>query len=90
MKLKLVQSGGLMGKKLVSFAESGMTEEEWGELMNAIKADAATFKKKRDALHYSLQKNDDENTKISIDISRVPAKYLPVFKKLFENLRSEK
>ena len=90
MQIKLTQSGGLTGTKMAATAKSTLTEEEWNSLIEAVKKPVDADKKKRDSLHYTLQKTDDANSKESIDIRLIPESHNELFKKLFDELKPEK
>jgi hypothetical protein len=90
MKIKLIQSGGIAGKKMSASVDHKLTKEEWDELIAASKKQASSTRTIKDGFHYVLQNAEDENSKEAIDIQAVPEKYEPLFKKLFENLKLEK
>ena len=87
MQVKLIKTGGLLGKKLSSSDEWKFSNEEWNELIRAIEKKGAT-KRIPDATHYALQKENEEE--IKVDIGAIPSKYQSFFKKLFEDLKVEK
>ena len=89
MNIKLVQSGGLGGKKMTAVAASKLSAEEWNELI-AVTKKKASNKRSPDAFHYTIQKDGDENSKAVIDISSIPEKHEGLFKKLFDKLTPEK
>lgn len=86
MKLKLIQSGGVVGKTMVAEANSRMKQKELEELMKTVKKPKLRGSMK-DAHSYVLQKGDDDTTAVTIDISAIPESHASLFKKLFENLR---
>ena len=88
MNIKLIQSGGLAGKKMTAVAASKLNDADWSELINGVKKKVT--KRSADAFNYTLQKEGDDASKTVIDISDIPAKYEPLFKKLFDKLAPEK
>jgi len=88
MQVKLIKTGGVLGKTMSSSQEWEFSEKEWGELIEAVEKKEKASKRIPDATNYALQKeNGDE---IRVDISSVPPKYQSFFKKLFEGLKVEK
>lgn len=87
MQITLTQSGGLTGKKMTAFVNVLLTEKQWDLLIIAVKSKGAKDRKNKDAFTYTLQKNDEAQTKTSIDISAIPETYNDLFKKLFEGLK---
>jgi hypothetical protein len=88
VKLKLIQSGGVVGKTMVAEANCKLKEKDLEALMNTVKK-PKTRGKAKDAHSYVLQKGDDDKTAVSIDISAIPESHTDLFKKLFENLRPQ-
>jgi hypothetical protein len=86
MQVKLIKTGGLLGKKMSSSREWEFSNEDWNELIQAV--EKKTSKRIPDATHYAMQKGNEEE--IRIDISSIPSRYQPFFKKLFEDLKAEK
>ena len=87
MLVKLIKTGGILGKTMSSSQEWEFSEKEWDELIDAVEKEK-TSKRIPDATNYALQKGD--GNEIKVDISTVPAKYQAFFKKLFEGLKTEK
>jgi oligoribonuclease NrnB/cAMP/cGMP phosphodiesterase (DHH superfamily) len=88
MQVKLIKTGGLLGKKMSASQEWKYSDEDWKELVQTIEKKETTAKRIPDAFHYALQKGNGEE--IKIDISSIPSKYQSFFERLFENLKSEK
>jgi hypothetical protein len=88
VKLKLIQSGGVVGKTMVAEANCKLKDKELEALMNTVKK-PKTRGKMKDAHSYVLQKGDDDTTAMAIDINAIPANHTGLFKKLFENLRPQ-
>jgi hypothetical protein len=88
MEVKLIKTGGLLGKKMSASREWGFSEKEWEELIRAVEKKDKESKRIPDATHYVLQKEDGDE--IKLDISSIPSKYQPFFKKMFEDLKVEK
>jgi hypothetical protein len=89
MKVTLIKSGGFIGKKMTATASWHFTASDWKELTNIIRREE-NGGKKRDAFNYSLQQDDDDTTKVPINIQLVPEKYTALFKELFDNMKAEK
>jgi len=87
MKIKLVQSGGIAGKKMSASATHKLTKEEWDELVAASKKETSSSRSIKDGFHYVLQNEEDENSRTVIDIQSIPEKYDELFKKLFDRLK---
>jgi len=90
MKIKLVRSGGIAGKKMSASADHKLTKEEWDELVAASKKGTSSTRGIKDGFNYVLQNEEDENSKTVIDINAIPEKYERLFKKLFDNLKAVK
>ena len=90
MKVKLIQSGGIVGKKMTASANSKLTQKEWDELIAVTKKESSATRAIKDGFNYVLQNEEDENSKTMIDIQAIPEKHDALFKKLFENLKAEK
>lgn len=88
MQIKLIKTGGLLGKTMSASQEWKFSDDEWAELIQAIERKQATAKRIPDAVHYALQKENGQE--IKIDIGSIPAKYDAFFKKLFESLKVDK
>jgi hypothetical protein len=89
MRIKLVQSGGIAGKKMAASAEHKLTKKEWDELVGALKRRSST-RSVKDGISYILQNEKDENSKAVIDIEAIPEKYEGLFKKLFDRLKADR
>jgi hypothetical protein len=89
MNIKLIQSGGLAGKKMTAVAASKLNEADWSELIGVVKKKTGN-KRSADAFSYVIQKEEDDNSKTIIDISNIPVKHEALFKKLFDKLKPEK
>ncbi len=87
MKLKLIQTGGVVGKTMAAQVNSKLKEEELAALVSAVKK-KTTRGKAKDAHSYILEKDGDAETGVVIDINAIPPEHLPLFKKLFENLKA--
>ena len=90
MKIKLIQSGGIAGKKMTASVSSKLNEKDWDELVALLKKEAPATRAVKDGQHYVLQNEEDANSKTVINIQSIPEKYNALFKKLFENLKVEK
>lgn len=88
MQVKLIKTGGLLGKTMSSSQEWEFSENEWDELIHAAEKKEKISKRIPDATNYALQKG--EGDEIKVDIGSVPDKFQPFFKKLFEGLKTEK
>jgi hypothetical protein len=88
VKLKLIQSGGVVGKTMVAEANCKLKEKELEALVNTVKK-PKTRGRMKDAHSYVLQKGDDDTTAVAIDINAIPASHTDLFKKLFESLRPQ-
>jgi len=65
------------------------SDAEWHELVAAItKPEGQT--KARDAFHYSIQKDDDTDSRVPVSIQNIPAKFSAVFKELFDGMKPGK
>ena len=87
--IKLIKSGGFVGNKMSASTAWKFSAGEWEELVDAIKREEGKTKAK-DAFHYSIQKNDDENSRVPVNIQTIPDKFNGIFKELFDNMRAEK
>jgi len=65
------------------------SDAEWHELVAAITRSEGQSKA-RDAFHYSIQKDDDADSRVPINIQNTPAKFSAVFKRLFDDMKPEK
>lgn len=90
MKIKLIKTGGIAGKKMSAVAATNFNQADWDTLIRLIKREEKGPGKKRDAFNYQLQQDDDDSTKTPIHIQDIPEKYRAVFKELFENMKVEK
>lgn len=89
MIIKLIKTGGIIGKKLTATAEWNFSAAEFATLINAIKR-GESGQRKKDAFNYSIQQSADETTRVPISIQLIPEKYNAFFKELFDNLKAEK
>lgn len=87
MKLKLIQTGGVVGKTMAAQVNAKLKEEDVAALMAVIKK-KATRSRAKDAHSYLLQQGDDEKTCVSIDINAIPAEHTALFQKLFNALKA--
>jgi len=88
VKLKLIQTGGVVGKTMTAQVNSGLKDEELARLLATIKK-KATRGKARDAHQYILQKDDDSKGAVAINIDAIPPEHTALFKKLFDNLKAD-
>jgi translation initiation factor 1 (eIF-1/SUI1) len=88
VNIKLIQSGGIAGKKMTAVADAKLTEKEWESLVASL-AKKAGSGKMRDAFHYSIQQEGNDASKATIDIHAIPDEHEAMFKKLFDNLSPE-
>jgi hypothetical protein len=87
VQIRLIQSGGLIGKTMSASTAWPFTASEWKELVNAIekkKTDPAM----RDAFSYFIQL-DNEKKKLLVSIQNIPPKFMPLFTRLFEQMKVE-
>ncbi|HMK03052.1 MAG TPA: hypothetical protein VK489_02630 [Ferruginibacter sp.] len=87
MKIKLIQSGGIAGKKMSASANHKFTKEQWDDLIAVSKKAASSTRSIKDGFNYVLENEEDENSKTAIDIQAIPEKYDKLFKKLFDKLK---
>ena len=87
LNIKLIKSGGFIGKKMTASAEWTLSAKDWDELVETIRRQEGTTRM-RDAFHYSLQKNDDEQSRVPVSIQNIPPKFSAVFKELFDNMKA--
>jgi hypothetical protein len=83
MKIKLIESGGIVPVNKVAETETEWTKEECDSLLKLIAADA-TGSPARDTISHSLVVNGKET---EIDLSKLPARYRPLFNKLVKHLQ---
>jgi hypothetical protein len=88
VKLKLIQSGGIVGKTMVAEANAKLKEKDFEALVNMVKKQKKSGKA-RDAQSYTLQKSGDDKSAVSIDLNNIPPTHNELFKQLFENLRPQ-
>jgi hypothetical protein len=84
--IKLIKSGGPVGNKMSASAAWKFSDAEWQDLVKAIKREEGQTKA-RDAFHYSIQKNDDADSRVPVSIQNIPEKFSAVFKELFEGMK---
>ena len=89
MTIKLIKSGGFIGKKMSASTAWNFSTKEWDELVDAIKRQEGAAKTK-DAFHYALQQDEDESSRVPVSIQNIPTKFSTVFKALFDNMKAEK
>jgi hypothetical protein len=87
MKLKLIQTGGVVGKTMAAQVSCKMKEEELAALVSAVKKKTVRGRAK-DAHSYILEKDGDAQNSVVIDINAIPPEHNALFKKLFENLKA--
>lgn len=90
MKLKLIQSGGIAGKKMTALVNSRLSKKDWDALIAVLKKGASPGRAVKDGLNYVLQQEEEESSKTVIDIQAIPEEHNELFRKLFENLKVEK
>jgi hypothetical protein len=88
VNIKLIQSGGIAGKKKTAVTDSKLTDKDWDGLVTALSKKTGRGKM-RDAFHYSIQKEGDDASKTTIDINAIPDEHEGLFKKLFDSLSPE-
>lgn len=85
MKIKLVQSGGLLPVTKEAVTDVDWTKEESKKFLNEIAADD---KKKssqvRDGIDHTIE---IDNKEVSVDLEKVSGKYAEVFDHLKKNLK---
>jgi len=89
LNIKLIKSGGPVGNKMSASTAWNFSDAEWHELVAAITRSEGQSKA-RDAFHYSIQKDDDADSRVPISIERIPSKFSAVFKELFDGMKPEK
>ena len=90
MEIKLTQSGGLAGKKMEATVDSKLSEKEWKDLLEAISKKTENSNTIKDGFTYTLQKNEDNTTKMAIDITAIPEVHNDLFTKIFNELKPVK
>ena len=90
MEIKLTQSGGLSGKKIEATVNSELSEKEWKDLLEAVSKKAKNRNNFKDAITYTIQKKEDETTKMAIDITDIPEVHNDLFTKIFNELKPVK
>lgn len=83
MKIKLIESGGIVPLNKEAETETEWTKEECASLLKQIASDTSGSAA-RDAISHSLVINGKET---EIDLSKLPAKYRPLFNKLVKHLQ---
>ena len=86
MNIKLIQSGGIAGKKRIAVASTKLTDKDWDGLITAA-ATKENKSRQRDSFHYSIQKEGDDASKTIIDIDAVPDEHEGLLKKLMDKLK---
>lgn len=83
MKIKLIESGGIVPVNKEAELEVGWTKEECDTLLKTINYSGGAGSA-RDAIGHSLVVQGKET---DIQLSKVPAKYKSVFNQLVKNLQ---
>lgn len=83
MKIKLVQSGGILPIKKEATADVPWSDDDLQDLLSKSKSRESNNLLARDAIYYTLEANGNET---SIDMSKVPKQHLPVFNDLKKKL----
>jgi hypothetical protein len=83
MKIKLVQTGGLLPVKKEASLEVPWSDDDFQNLISKIKETNVKDSPARDAIGYILEANGKET---SIDIKKIPKQHLPIFNDLKKNL----
>jgi len=83
MKLKLIRSGGFIPVTKAAETEVHITEQELDKLLSIIRRDPAGPRIK-DGTYYEINVGD---TRIPVDLEKVPEKYSHIFVTLRENLK---
>ena len=87
VKLKLIQTGGVVGKTMAAQVNSKMKAEELEALVSAVKK-KTTRGKAKDAHSYILEKDGDAESGVAIDINAIPPEHTALFQKLFNGLKA--
>ena len=87
MEIKLTQSGGFADKKMEAIVNSKLSEKEWDALLKAVAKKPENDGKAKDAFSYTIQKNQEDKTKMAIDIQAIPEIHNDLFKKIFDELK---
>lgn len=87
MKLKLIQTGGVVGKTMAAQVNWKLKEEELEALVSVVKK-KTTRSKAKDAHSYILEKDGDAESGVVIDINAIPPEHTVLFQKLFNGLKA--
>jgi hypothetical protein len=83
MKIKLIQTGGLLPIKKEASAEVTWSDDELDHLISEIKTKDTINSPIRDAIYHILEVNGKE---ISIDLNKIPKQHKPIFNNLKKKL----
>jgi hypothetical protein len=83
MKIKLIQSGGLLPVKKVASIDVSWSEQDFENVMSKIRVDEKENSLVRDGISYQLEVDGNE---IAVDLNKVPGEHLSVFKDLKSKL----
>lgn len=83
MKIKLVQTGGLLPLKKEASTDVPWSDEDLQNLLFEMKIKETKNSLSRDAIYYILEANGNET---SIDLNKVPKQHRPVFDELKKKL----
>jgi uncharacterized protein YacL (UPF0231 family) len=83
MKIKLIQSGGLLPVKKVASTDVSWSEKDLEDVMSKIRIEETEHSLVRDGISYQLEVNGNE---IAVDLNKVPGEHLSVFKDLKSKL----
>ena len=84
MRIKLIQSGGLLALTKEADADVNWTQDETDNLEKQIALPADYSSAIRDGFNYTLEINSKE---ININLTKVPPKYSEIFDNLKKNLK---
>jgi hypothetical protein len=87
VRIRLFQSGGLIGKTMSASTDWPFTANEWKELVHTIEK-KKTDARLRDAFSYFIQ-SDDQGKKLPVSIQNIPPRFMPLFTTLFEQMKVE-
>jgi hypothetical protein len=83
MKIKLIQTGGLLPIKKEASAEVTWSDDELDHVISEIKTEDTINSPMRDAIYHILEVNGKE---ISIDLNKIPKQHKPIFNNLIKKL----
>jgi hypothetical protein len=84
MKIKLVQSGGLLPVKKEAIAEVDWDKDECENILKDISLPDNYHSLVRDGINYTVEINNKE---IEVDLSKAKGKYAATFQQLKKNLK---